>query len=172
MFKIRNLQKTEQRMTKNMVLLLLLSLTACSNKNIDDAKKAIEAGLKDPLSAQYQNVIEYGGGVVCGAVNAKNSMGGYVGFKPFIYNGKSPGYLEQRDDPLIIGYWCREDNPRKKIPELEKELNVLEIRIANGEKECAATKEEKKCTEDITGRALESATRKLLETMLEGQKSF
>jgi len=42
---------------------------------------------KDPDSAKFKNVkvVHYGDGrFACGEVNAKNSMGGYVGYKPFI----------------------------------------------------------------------------------------
>lgn len=72
-------------------------------------EKAIEAGsdsvrgmLKDPSSAMFRNlkVQPYlNGHVLCGEYNAKNSYGGYVGFKPFVaglstaalwYNGPSP----------------------------------------------------------------------------------
>lgn len=69
------------------------------------AQSFISSSLKDPNSAQYQwgNVEKgwirhapaYGGGLVFGYildvnVNAKNSFGGYVGFKPYqfvFYNG-------------------------------------------------------------------------------------
>lgn len=39
----------------------------------------VVAGLKDPDSAKFRN--QYG---VCGEVNAKNAMGGYVGYRRFI----------------------------------------------------------------------------------------
>lgn len=39
----------------------------------------VVAGLKDPDSAQFRN--QYG---VCGEVNAKNALGGYVGYRRFI----------------------------------------------------------------------------------------
>lgn len=49
----------------------------------DSAKRI----LKDPDSAKFQNlrIAEYdGGSVVCGEINAKNSYGGYVGYKQFV----------------------------------------------------------------------------------------
>jgi hypothetical protein len=69
------------------------------------AKDFLSRQLKDPYSAQYQwgivstgwirNAPIHGGGLVFGykldvSVNGKNSYGGYVGFKPYMfifYNG-------------------------------------------------------------------------------------
>lgn len=53
------------------------------------AKAAIERKLKDPTSAQWSELFEVQtnqGGFVCGAVNAKNSYGGYVGSRGFVYD--------------------------------------------------------------------------------------
>lgn len=80
-------------------LLVAIALCACGKKpnptaasspdtstaQIAGAKQAVEAQLSDPMSAQYRNVAAYSEGIVCGEVNAKNKMGGYVGFEPFIY---------------------------------------------------------------------------------------
>ena len=49
------------------------------------AKKIIESSLVDPESVQYRDVRRYTDGTVCGHYNAKNRMGGYTGFEPFIY---------------------------------------------------------------------------------------
>ena len=56
-------------------------------------KTAAAQALKDPGSAQWDRVLRARrpnvrgepADVVCGYVNAKNAMGGYVGFKPFVY---------------------------------------------------------------------------------------
>lgn len=43
------------------------------------------AALKDPSSAQFQGVrVNNGGTAICGKMNAKNSFGGYVGFRDFV----------------------------------------------------------------------------------------
>lgn len=52
------------------------------------AKKLLEARLRDPGSVQYRNLgvyrpLEAQGRSLCGEFNAKNSLGGYVGFKRF-----------------------------------------------------------------------------------------
>jgi hypothetical protein len=57
--------------------------------------KAIMQGLvanllKDPAAAQFRNVQLKGlaqGKAMCGEINAKNSYGGYVGFRPFAVHG-------------------------------------------------------------------------------------
>lgn len=47
------------------------------------AQEAVRAKLNDPASAQFRNVTQTVGGPFCGEVNAKNRMGGYVGFRWF-----------------------------------------------------------------------------------------
>lgn len=63
------------------------------SKVIEEAQEAVRYGLKDPASAQFREVrlVSYRGDgrVVCGQVNAKNSYGGYVGFKRFIASSKT-----------------------------------------------------------------------------------
>lgn len=66
---------------------------------VTEARGAVSRSLKDPGSAQFQNVrarsvTNLRGEpmqVVCGEVNAKNSLGGYTGFAPFIYDDKTRG---------------------------------------------------------------------------------
>ena len=56
-------------------------------KTIAAAQDAAKKGLKDPDSAKFQNlrIADFDGGkVVCGEINAKNSYGGYVGYKRFV----------------------------------------------------------------------------------------
>lgn len=51
------------------------------------AQSAVAARLRDPMSAQFQDVVGYalpdGGRIVCGQLNARNGFGGYNGFAPF-----------------------------------------------------------------------------------------
>ena len=64
------------------------ALTACGGQSSEDTRKiaevkaAVSDMLKDPQSAQFTNVrvVE---GLVCGEVNARNSLGGYVGKQKF-----------------------------------------------------------------------------------------
>lgn len=73
-------------MKKILCISILLALAGCDIGPEGDAKKAVAASLSDPSSVQFQNVTSYSNNVVCGEFNAKNQMGGYVGFKPFVYN--------------------------------------------------------------------------------------
>lgn len=65
----------------------------------EKAKNAILAVLKDPGSAQFQDLrgADMGGNYsLCGKVNAKNAMGGYTGFKDFCWTEKEgvhPGFF-------------------------------------------------------------------------------
>jgi hypothetical protein len=75
---------------------------------IDFAKLhgAVTAEFLDPRSAQYKHILTYkrnGATVVCGLVNAKNSIGGYTPFVPFFYNpDKNVAVVaETTGDPLI-----------------------------------------------------------------------
>ncbi len=65
------------------------------------AERAVKGELKDPDSAQFQevraNYTEEFGVVACGRVNAKNEFGGYTGFRRFVSGGKSV-ILEGRDN--------------------------------------------------------------------------
>jgi hypothetical protein len=51
---------------------------------IQQAKDAVTRKLKDPESARFRDLKAYPRGV-CGQVNAKNSQGGYVGFRDFYF---------------------------------------------------------------------------------------
>lgn len=63
--------------------------------NVLRAKRFFVERLKDPDSAQFRNLVVHeiakdDGTVlynVCGEINAKNSFGGYVGFRPFYFSG-------------------------------------------------------------------------------------
>ena len=78
-------------------LFFLLIFSACSNPEVGVAKKKIEGQLIDPSSVQYRNIIVKNGPssvIVCGEFNAKNRMGGYTGFKPFVYNIAGSGDID------------------------------------------------------------------------------
>jgi hypothetical protein len=57
---------------------------------LSEAKAAMTASLKDPESARFDSmhVVRLGEKrIACGLFNAKNSLGGYVGWQPFFYDG-------------------------------------------------------------------------------------
>ncbi|MFA9275059.1 MAG: hypothetical protein ACEQSE_09325 [Candidatus Aquirickettsiella gammari] len=55
-----------------------------NQRAIDDLREPIVSMLVDPMSAQFRNEKRIGENILCGEVNAKNQMGGYIGFKKFI----------------------------------------------------------------------------------------
>lgn len=70
-------------------LVVVLALASCAAPEpavIDVATEHVRTTLKDPRSAEFRRVYAFqlfDSDVVCGEVNAKNAMGGYVGFTPF-----------------------------------------------------------------------------------------
>jgi len=73
---------------KVIALIGLFALGACNKA----AKDAVRQQLNDPESAQFERV-EKINGITCGLVNAKNSMGGYAGFRGFIFEN-DVAYIE------------------------------------------------------------------------------
>lgn len=65
------------------------------------AERAVRRELKDPDSAQFKDVranyTEEFGVVACGRVNAKDELGGYAGFRRFVF-GDGRVILERRDN--------------------------------------------------------------------------
>lgn len=66
-------------MKKNIIFSVVLTMMGCSDQQENSTKEVVKSSLKDPQSAQFQNVSGY-----CGEVNSKNSYGGYGGFKKYI----------------------------------------------------------------------------------------
>lgn len=66
-----------------LVLLFVAALlvSACSSAE-EDAEGAVKQLLSDPESARFQDVVQKRD-YVCGKVNSKNRMGGYMGFRSF-----------------------------------------------------------------------------------------
>lgn len=73
-----------------------------------EGKEAVRAGLKDPDSAKFQNFFtskyEYNGSrlTTCGEVNAKNSLGGYTGFKRYITFGNHVLMVENKENTDVF----------------------------------------------------------------------
>ena len=69
-------------------IFIAISLTSCDqiyDPSIAEAKTNIKLNLKDPDSAIFRNHIDTRQKIVCGEVNAKNSFGGFIGYRSFIY---------------------------------------------------------------------------------------
>ncbi len=62
------------------------------------ALQAVADTMIDPWSAQFRNV-RLSGSSYCGEVNAKNRMGAYTGFSPFlVFMHDEPLVLMEKDD--------------------------------------------------------------------------
>ena len=86
----------------NIVLIAIFStiIIGCGKKSESEIKaefvKKVEVDIKaefltklsDPSSLQMEKLVSYSDETVCGLFNSKNKMGGYVGFRKFIYNSK------------------------------------------------------------------------------------
>ncbi len=92
--------------------------------NGDAARAAISSMLTDPESAQFKD-LEATGPCMTGFVNARNRMGGYVGFQPFYYRtdtgeaGLSPAAM-----------------PYTGLADFEIEQSQANIAYMNGEAKC------------------------------------
>lgn len=109
-------------------LMTLMPVTAISqdrvSKFVENAKDKATRNLKDPLSAQFRDleVREKVGNegkkylYLCGELNAKNQMGGYVGFKKFYSSEIDVRIIDiNKDDPtfemisLVYSFACGTD---------------------------------------------------------------
>lgn len=73
-----------------------------------EVERTVRESLKDPDSARFKDVRSAGGGAVgCGTVNARNSMGGYVGDTPFLVWGDS-FHTATEDNAAALTQCCRE----------------------------------------------------------------
>ena len=61
--------------------------SGCSIGEEGRVKKEVKEVLNDPSSAEFRNIKVFENGNYCGEVNAKNKMGGYVGFQSFFKIG-------------------------------------------------------------------------------------
>jgi hypothetical protein len=89
------------------------------------AKAVVRANLRDPDSAQFQDIIVFRHGnkhTACGSVNSKNGLGGYVGYRPFIYREPSYGLIIAGKDfnDLDIEQACRQAKADETQARLER----------------------------------------------------
>ena len=109
-------------MKKILHVSILLALSGCDVGPQGDAKKAVAATLTDPSSVQFQNVTSYSNNVICGEFNAKNQMGGYVGFKPFVYSWHG---LVSYDIPANTIALCNNDQNKVEV----RTIQLTKIRV-------------------------------------------
>lgn len=95
------------------LLLLLapvLSAVAAPNRAGPNAVKkealaALADKLTDPDSARFKGAFVDKSGAVCGEFNAKNKVGGYVGFRRFLVNGPHVLMEGSYEESLFIRRW-------------------------------------------------------------------
>lgn len=80
------------------------------------AKQSVTKDFKDPDSAKFRN-IRVVRGSVCGEVNAKNSYGGYVGYKRFVSVAGVVAWVEGEDANFAESEsMCSKTPPKPKAP--------------------------------------------------------
>lgn len=67
-----------------MAMLACVGLASCGPSPTEKAKELASYDLFDPTSAQFRGLNEVGKNCVSGEINAKNKMGAYIGFRPFL----------------------------------------------------------------------------------------
>lgn len=94
--------------TKAQEELAAASDKALINANVERIKSALTKTLKDPSSAQFKNMVAYGSPnsvivtFLCGEVNAKNSYGGYIGFRRFFTIGEHTSEIENDKNGYVF----------------------------------------------------------------------
>lgn len=91
------------------VFLLLVMNAGCGKSKdellIETLQAKVAAQLTDPGSAQFRNVkLSPTKEFICGEINGKNKMGGYVGFVPFVASND----FEFIDSENIGRFWVKE----------------------------------------------------------------
>jgi hypothetical protein len=118
--------------TQSIAALFVAVLTVSGCDKWDDAKAQVRAHLKDPDSATWRNLRNIGPNVICGEVNAKNSLGGYTGFEPFMLDGSLVFIGTSSAESVDIKSCCAyldsltQNSPTAPVPEISA------LRAGNG----------------------------------------
>lgn len=86
-------------MLRQALLLAAVALSACSPSATDRAQKLAARDLADPDAAQFREVKAVGN-CMFGELNAKNRVGAYTGFRPFVVNLANEKVAIQPDQPF------------------------------------------------------------------------
>jgi hypothetical protein len=87
---------------------------------LPELREPVLGMLKDPASAQFRGETR-NQNILCGEVNAKNSMGGYVGFKRFFVAGSDYGI----DGTALSGSNSSTKSTEEIISDLELQTNLM-----------------------------------------------
>lgn len=82
---------------------------------IENAKNALIDSLNDPESAKIRKLMYFDDKlnkikVLCGEINAKNRMGGYVGYEKFFISSNGRYDVGQKDHTQYYDSYCRNVN--------------------------------------------------------------
>jgi hypothetical protein len=92
--------------------LAMIAAGCADQKVVAGAQEQVSALLKDPASAQFRAVAatqsnDKEGWRVCGEVNARNSYGGYTGFRKFAWLSTGEVYIKSGDQSEDQARACR-----------------------------------------------------------------
>ncbi|MDR6708131.1 hypothetical protein J2X73_002502 [Novosphingobium sp. 1748] len=84
-------------------MVLIIASSGCKPQRISEAENAVRFAMKDPDSTQFRDVqiCVADKSIVRGDYNSKNEMGGYVGFKPFFYDGQFISLEDEKFTPVM-----------------------------------------------------------------------
>lgn len=87
------------------LFVLVMVIGGIASRNTPDSHYGYEDRVKkqliDPDSARFSGVEKYDGGAVCGYVNSKNRMGGFVGDRGFLQKANGGVFI---DDGTPVGH--------------------------------------------------------------------
>lgn len=110
-----------------LLLIVMLVLAGCGGPEAE-VQDLVRTTLKDPESARFESlsVREIDGvRVACGVVNAKNSLGGYVGGQAFMLKGDQLWLARSSDESFATTTCCGLDITTGRTAEQEAEIRAI-----------------------------------------------
>ena len=103
---------------------------------LDVLQSKVRNSAKDPISTQFQKMkLVHNNTELCGEINAKNSYGGYVGFKPFAVTVDGSVIVLQKismEDARMLSKLNAEE---RKLLNLKNTVIILKLEGQSGAKE-------------------------------------
>lgn len=136
----------------HILLTTAMVLTGCGQESkITQAyKKAFDTVLVDPKSVEYKNVFVYKDGTACGEVNSKNRMGGYTGFRAFIFNEDGGpddkilnlGEAENGAHRVDQSRWCTDIFDTREEKAINEKIDNIESPLDTSSGACRSLRED------------------------------
>jgi len=100
-------------------------LHGCGPPGLHAAQEAVSARLIDPESAQFRQ-LRVDANLVCGEVNARNRLGGYTGFEPFVIS-HGDVVLESDLRPIMrANEWASSGSPAEDVIGIARYHQILQ----------------------------------------------